>query len=130
MQENTRRNFLAAITGSVCLGLVPRRARAADDPPEAVMKNIVEAVKKRSYDQFLLDAGDEVRAGITKQMFEGVAGQLAPRLKNGYSTTYLGKLTQKGHAVYLWRLEPAEGKDEVLVRLAMKDKRVTGIWFQ
>jgi hypothetical protein len=106
---------------------LPLRASAeiTEDPPEAALKKMLEAVKV-----FLTDADDAVRAGITKQMFEGVSGLLTPRLKQGYKTSYLNKLRQHGHTVYLWKLEFSDGKDEALVKLSVKDGKVSGILIQ
>ena len=61
----------------------------------------------------MIECDDTMRAALTKQQFEGVAGLMAPSLQPGYKTTYLGKLKQKGHDVYLWKLQPAaaEGRD-------------------
>ena len=119
----TRSTFLTAL-GLVGLGVLSGRVlagtpAAGQDPPEAVMKSILEATKEKSYDAFLTHADSGVRAGISKQMFDGVAGMFSARLQKGYKTTYLAKLRQKGYTVHLWKLEFADGKDEVLFRLTM-----------
>jgi hypothetical protein len=114
--------------------LLPWRAAAAQstaaDPPEPLMKKMLEAIKTRSYEDFLLDCDDKMRAALSKQMFEGVSNQLAPRLRQGYKTAYLGKIRQQGFVTYLWKLELADGKDEILARMSMKDGKVGGFLLQ
>lgn len=98
--------------------------------PETLMKKMMEATKNGSYEQFLSDCDQKMKANLTKQMFEGVSGMLAPRLKQGWKQVYLGKLRQQGNIVHLWRLEFADGKDDHLVRMSLKDGKVSGIFVQ
>jgi hypothetical protein len=134
MSTTSRLARLLLALGAACLlaaWSAPARADNAPADAEAIMKRIVEAVKARSYDDFLVDADDRVKQGITKQMFEGVAGQLAGRLTKGYKTSYLGGLRQKGYATHLWKMEIADGKnDDVLVKISVKDGKVAGVFFQ
>ena len=105
-------------------------AEVTQDPPEKVMVGMMEATKNRSYDDFLVDANDDVRANLSQQMFQAVCNQVAPRLKQGYKTRFLAKLKQTGQTVYLWKLEFADGKDEALIHMVVKDKKVAGILLQ
>jgi hypothetical protein len=61
---------------------------------------------------------------MSKQMLDGVSTQLGPRLKQGYHSTFLGKLNQAGYSVYLWKLEFNDRKDDYLVKMAVKDGKV------
>jgi hypothetical protein len=125
------RAALALLVGAVgALAPAAARAEVKGDPPEAAMKNMLEATKNRSFDAFMADADDGFRVGVTRQMFEGVAGQVGPRLRQGYKTVYLGKLRQAEGATYLWRVEFRDGKDELLMRMAIKDGKVAGALLQ
>jgi len=130
----TRRPFMVFMSLLTATGLAGAArttvAQVTQDPPEKVLSLMLEAVKKRSHDDFMAEGSDELRANLTKQMFEGVAGQMAPRLAKGYKTKYLTKLRKDDHAVHLWKLEIADGKDDVLVTMAIKDKKVAGIYLQ
>jgi hypothetical protein len=111
--------------------LLPLSARAqTSDPPEGLMKKMMEAIRARSYDDFMIECDEGMRAALSRQQFDGVAGLMAPSLQPGYKTTFLGKLQQKGHAIYLWKLVPATVKDETLIRIAIKDKKVAGFLLQ
>ena len=129
-----RTQFLALLAAgaAACFAPVTLARAAGPDAPEAIAKNIMEATKDKAYDRFLADANDDVRANITKQMFDGVSNQLAPRLRQGYKMVYLTRLRQGGMLVHLWRLEFSDGKDELLLRVAIsKDTgKVSGMVVQ
>lgn len=132
MTLKATRTYLLSFVAAAFITAAPPFA-AADtqtEPPEPLMKQMLEATKNRSYDEFCTECNEKMRASLTKQMFEGVSGIMAPRLKQGYKPVYLGKLRQQGHIVYLWRLEFADGKDDHLVKLSMKDGKVGGILLQ
>lgn len=130
MTTHFRRTFVACAAATL-FALAPALSRAqGQNEAEAVMKRMLEATKSRAFDDFLSECDDNFKASLTKQMFEGVSGMLAPRLKQGWKHIYLGKLRQQGATVYLWRLEFADGKDEHLLKLALKDGKVSGILVQ
>lgn len=58
------------------------------------LQTILDATVSEDYDLFTTVGDANYKAGITKQMFEGVCEQLAPRMKRGYSTTYSCQLKQ------------------------------------
>jgi hypothetical protein len=113
---------------------LPARAVLADvtqDPPEKVMSMMMEATKNRSYADFMVEGNDVLRAELTPQMFEGVCGQISGRMQKGYKTKYLTKLRKEDNVVtYLWKMEFADGKDEALILLSIKNKKVAGIFLQ
>lgn len=117
------------LAASFAIGTVAH-AEVSGDPPEATLKKMIEAAKTKSYDEFMAETDETLRAALTKQQFDAVCNLYVPRLKSGYKTTYLGKLRQRGHVVFLWKLELADGKDDNLVKMAVKDGKVSGFWFQ
>jgi hypothetical protein len=118
---------LALLGGAAAaLTVAPARAEVKGDPPEATMKNLLEATKNRSYDAFMADADDVFRAEVSKQNFDGVCGQVSGRLRQGYRTVYLGKLKQAGGMAYVWRVEFKDGQDELLMRLDIRQGKVAG----
>lgn len=114
---------LVVAGGQVGLAQVP-------PPIEANMKRMLAATQSNSFEDFIA-AGDAVfKSGMTRPMLEGVSKQLGPRLKQGYQTAFLGKLSQQGHTIYLWKLEFKDRKDDHLVKMAVKDGKVGGFWLQ
>jgi hypothetical protein len=122
---------LALLLPSAAQAQTPAGNSGWSDPPDGLMKKMMEALKTKSYDDFMIECDDNMRAALTKQMFDGVSNMMAPNLQSGHKITYLGKLRQKGHLTYLWKLEPpGGGKDETLIRMTTKDRKVTGFWLQ
>jgi hypothetical protein len=105
-------------------------AQTGGDPPEGLMKKMMEAIRVKSYDDFMIECDATMRAALTKQQFEGVSALMAPSLAPGYKTTYLGKLRQQGHITYLWKLEPATLKEDTLISMSIKDKKVGGFYLK
>jgi hypothetical protein len=51
-------------------------------------------------------------------------------MKKGYKVVTLGTLNQQGCQVYLRKLIFKDGNDDILARLALRDGKVAGFWFQ
>jgi hypothetical protein len=94
------------------------------------LQTILDATATNNYELFTTVGDSAYKAGITKQMFEGVSEQLAPRMEKGYSSTYLGELKQQEYQIYLWKLSFADGGDEFLARMTMNGTLVGGILIQ
>jgi hypothetical protein len=109
----------------------PAHAEVTQDPPDKVMTMMIEATKNRSFADFMAEANDEMRTELTPQMFEGVCGQISARLQKGYKTKFLTKVRKEDQmVVYLWKLEYADAKDEGLILMTVKNKKVAGILLQ
>lgn len=106
----------------------PAWAEGKAAPPEAVCRRMLEATKSKSYEDFVAEGDDNLRAALTRQMFDGVSGMVGPKLRKGYQISYLGQLRQDGADVFLWRLDFTGEKDQALVKMAMKDGKVAGIF--
>jgi hypothetical protein len=95
-----------------------------------MLDKLLKSVEENDYAAFVADGTDEFKAGLTKQMLEGVSAQIAPRMKKGYECSYLGQLRQQGCEVYLWKLTYKDGDDDTLAKLVIKDGKVAGFWLQ
>ncbi len=73
---------------------------------------------------------NEFKAGLTKPMLAGVSGQLASRMKQGYTGHYLGELKQQGFRVLLWKLKYEDGGDDTLAKLVLDNGKTAGFWLQ
>lgn len=91
------------------------------------LQTILEATTSGNYELFTSVGNSSYKAGITKQMFEGVSEQLAPRMKQEYTTTYFGNLKQLHYQIYLWKLSFADGGDEFIIRMTMDEDKVAGV---
>jgi hypothetical protein len=100
----------------------------APQPIETIMKSMLAAALANSLPDFVAAGDVAFQAGMTKPMLDSLSRQLGPRLKEGYTATFLSKLNQQGYTVYLWKLELKDGKDDVLVTMAVRDGKVGGFW--
>jgi hypothetical protein len=126
-----RRPFRPTALFVVCLsGLASAVLGQAPPQVEATMKKMLVATQENSYEDFVADGDSTFKGGMTRQMLDGVNQQLGPRLKAGYTVSYLGKLNQHGFAVHLWRIEFKDGKDDLLATMSVKDGKVGGFWLR
>ena len=97
---------------------------------EATMKNMLAATQSKSLTDFLAGADASFKSTITQAMLDSLSTQLAPRLNQGYTATFLARLNQGGAAQYLWKLEFKDGGDDRLVTLVVKDGKVTAFYLR
>ncbi len=121
--------FTLLPAGALCLVLAAEKpalaAAAAPASAERVLLKMIEAVKAQSYEDFLTDADAQLKSQFSRQQFEGTCGLYTAPLRKGYRLEYLGQLRQRGGFVYLWKISVADGQDESLIRLVMKDGKVS-----
>jgi len=65
-----------------------------------------------------------------KEAFQRASETIAPLCREGYELQFLGSMTQEGSDIYLWKLLPAAGQNQFLVRLALKNGKISGFFFQ
>ncbi len=103
---------------------------APDDATKDVFRKLIQATVMNDYDAFVEPADATLKAAITKQMLEGVSQQMAPRMKPGFDSYYMGELNQQGCKVHLWRLQFKDGGDDVLATLSIKDGKAAGFFLK
>jgi hypothetical protein len=97
---------------------------------DTILTKILNAVENNDYNSFIADGDNQFKTSITKQMFDGVNAMIAPRMKKGYEVFQFGILNQQGCQVYLRKLVFKDGRDDMLVKLALRNGKVAGFWFQ
>ncbi len=98
--------------------------------PDTMMTKLMKAVEENDYAAFVEDGIPEFKAGVTPQILEGVSLQIAARMKEGYTCTYLTEMKQREFNVYLWKVTFMDGGDDALVKLVVRDDLVAGFWIQ
>jgi hypothetical protein len=116
----------------IILALVVRSALAVEAPPqlEATLKNMLAALQSGSLADFVAPGDAGFKSGMNQGMLDGVRSQFAPRLKQGYTSTYLGSLIQGGYTIYLWKLQFKDGLDDRLVTMVVRDGKVGGFFLR
>jgi len=66
----------------------------------------------------------------SKEAFQRASETIAPLCREGYELQYLAEMGQQGSDIYLWKLIPAAGQNQFLVRLALKNGKISGFFFQ
>jgi hypothetical protein len=97
---------------------------------DTIVTKLLQAIENNDLNSFVADGDDQFKAAITKQMVDGINGMIAPRIKKGYEVVPLGTLNQQGCKVYLKKLVFKDGGDDILTRLALRNGKVAGFWFQ
>ena len=105
---------------------------SAQEPEElqTTLQKMLNAIQSRSLAEFVADGDSSFRAGMSQTMLDGVSAQFGPRLKQGYSVTFIGRLNQLGYVVYLWKLEFKDGGDDRLVTMAVKNHKIGGFFLR
>jgi hypothetical protein len=102
------------------------RAQVAAQQYDTTLKQMLDAIQNKSYEPFVAGGDLRFKNGFTTTMFEELSRQLGPRLRQGYSMTFLTTLRQRDYLVYVWKLAFKDNKDDFLVNMAIKDGKVTG----
>lgn len=87
-------------------------------------RKMITAVEKGDYDSFVENAEPTFRAELPKVTFNTGTLTIFVRMKSGYTSSYLGTLSKGGYSVSYWKLVIKDGKDDVLVSMAMKNGKV------
>ncbi len=112
--------FVIAATTHAALAQVPQ-------PVEDTMKRMLSAAQANALDDFVAQADPAAKSAMTKQM-QDIRQELGGRIKQGYVATYWGSLNQDGYDVHVWKLDFRDGKDDYLLTLAVRDRKVAGMW--
>lgn len=114
---------------ALLLGVCGVRAQEPAARVEAIFQNLMNSVQTGDYEAMTLNGDPGFKAGLTKQMVQGVHAQLSPRMREGYTATFLTAMRQAAYEVYLWKLSFKDGKDDMLAKVILnKDGLVAGFW--
>lgn len=88
----------------------------------------MDAIEEDDYIGFLASTDDTFKAALPKPAFERVVALVAPRLKAGYTATFLTQLRKNGFLVSVWKIEFKDGGDDMLGELSLKNGKVGGFF--
>ncbi len=125
----TLHTVLATLT-VLAMAPSPTTATAATSDPaplpgtQAVSVGMVEAIRARSYQDFLANGDVQLRAQVGRPQFDDLCSRYAEPLGKGYRLMYVDHLRRRGTLVVLWKLTLADSDDEALLTIVMRDSRV------
>lgn len=120
--------ILIAVAAISSTGLLSVRA-ADDKQAQKIFDRLLAAQLAENYDAFVADANDQLKGALTKTQFDAASTVIKKRLIGGYNETFLGELNQRGYQVFLYRLRPKDGGDDLLGTMSLKNDKVGGIYF-
>jgi hypothetical protein len=116
----------AAAAPATSPALVPNTdAGKGTETESQLLGTLLNALQNSDYQKFIA-TGTSDFAKLDQTRFQGVAGQLAPRLKNGYEATRLGDYHQQGYLFSLWKLSFKDGGDDLIGTLNILNGQVGG----
>ena len=99
--------------------------------PEAVVKRMLAAARSNAYEGFVDGTDDQFRAELDRRTFDAAAARLRTYLEDkGARLVPLGPIRQRGHVLHLWKLEPGDGSDDLLLKMTIAGEQVTGFRVQ
>ncbi len=105
---------------------------AGDSPGEA--KNIYSVLIQGILDgdsSVFQDIGtEEFRKQMTPELFQAAQSEIGNRLRAGFQSVYLGKISKSGREMYLWKVLISQSSEELLATLILDKNKVAGFYFQ
>ena len=127
---NTKFVRLTVLAAAMFVGCLSTLSAAeASKEYTAMSAKILKALETGAFEEFIAD-GDNSWKKLQKGQFDGIAGQIGPRLKAGYEVSYLGELKNAGGLqVTLWKIVFKGGGDDLPMTMKVKDGKVAAVGF-
>lgn len=120
--------------------VLPERSIVPEAPARALslcktlLQTAIDGDYKGFRDECFREGNSDMKLALAqagaRETFEQASATIAPLCREGYELQFLASMTQRGSEIFLWKLIPAAGQNQFLVRLAMKDGKVSGFFFQ
>ena len=109
-----------------CLG------RADESPGEA--KNIygvlMQGIQDGDVSVFQELGSEAFRKQMTPEFFQASQVKIGMRLREGYSSSYLGKISKNHQEIFLWKIITQKNQEQLLATLVLQDNKVEAFYFQ
>jgi hypothetical protein len=67
---------------------------------------------------------------MTPELFQTAQIEIGNRLRQGFQSVYLGKVTKNNREIYLWKIIISQSSEELLATLILEKNKVVGFYFQ
>ena len=105
---------------------------ADDSPGEA--KNIygvlLQAIQDGDVSVFQELGTEAFKKQMTPDLFHLAQNEIGARLRGGYSSLYLGKISKSNRDIFLWKITTSKNTDQLLATLVLEKTKVAGFYFQ
>jgi hypothetical protein len=77
------------------------------------------------------ELGNEAfRKQMTLELFQSSQAEIGKRLRDGYTSTYLGKISKNSKDMFLWKIIASKNTEQLLVTLILENNKVAAFYFQ
>ena len=105
---------------------------ADDSPGEA--KNIygvlLQAIQDGDVSVFQELGTETFKKQMTLELFHSAQVEIGARLRGGYTSSYLGKISKNKREIFLWKIIISKTPDQLLATLVLENNKVAGFYFQ
>jgi hypothetical protein len=105
---------------------------ADESPGEA--KNIygvlLQAIQDGDASVFQELGTEAFKKQMTPDLFRSAQNEIGIRLREGYVSSYLGKISKSNREIFLWKITTSRNSDQLLATLVLEKNKVAGFYFQ
>jgi hypothetical protein len=105
---------------------------ADESPGEA--KNIygvlLQAIQDGDASVFQELGTEAFKKQMTPDLFRSAQNEIGIRLREGYVSSYLGKISKSNREIFLWKITTPRNFDQLLATLVLEKNKVAGFYFQ
>jgi len=105
---------------------------ADESPGEA--KNIygvlLQAIQDGDASVFQELGTEAFKKQMTPDLFRSAQNEIGIRLREGYVSSYLGKISKTNREIFLWKITTSRNSDQLLATLVLEKNKVAGFYFQ
>ena len=105
---------------------------ADESPGEA--KNIygvlLQAIQDGDASVFQELGTEAFKKQMTPDLFRSAQNEIGIRLREGYVSSYLGKISKSNREIFLWKITTSRNPDQLLATLVLEKNKVAGFYFQ
>jgi hypothetical protein len=89
---------------------------------------LMRAIRSSDRGEFLLDATEEMRRGVTQEVMARIIKDLTSHLQRGFEATHVREAQEDGFDVNLWKVAFKDGSDDVTLRVVTREGKLAGFW--
>jgi len=105
---------------------------ADESPGEA--KNIygvlLQAIQDGDASVFQELGTEAFKKQMTPDLFRSAQNEIGIWLREGYVSSYLGKISKSNREIFLWKITTSRNSDQLLATLVLEKNKVAGFYFQ
>lgn len=105
---------------------------ADESPGEA--KNIygvlLQAIQDGDASVFQELGTEAFKKQMTPDLFRSAQNEIGIRLREGYVSSYHGKISKSNREIFLWKITTSRNSDQLLATLVLEKNKVAGFYFQ